>query len=137
MQEAQKTLRRCSEILLLERGTGLIEKLLLCLSDFVLNAIDALTTRLKFAQTLFDIPVQIFFSLLRIGEIVAKLTDAPCIAANARLIAAAPDLYAACRANVRDLRNVIASLDSDDSQYEALLAIVRDTEAALAKAGAK
>jgi hypothetical protein len=37
-----------------------------------------------------------------VGQIVAKLTDSPEIVANARLIAASPDLLAACEAFLRE-----------------------------------
>ena len=67
-------MRRCSEILFLERGSRFIEKLLLSLSHFVINAINSLATRFQFAQTLFDICVKIFFSLLCIGEIIADIS---------------------------------------------------------------
>ncbi len=35
------------------------------------------------------------------GEIIARLTDSPNIAGNANLLAAAPDLLAACKAHVQ------------------------------------
>jgi hypothetical protein len=62
------------------------------------------------------------------GEIVAKLTDAPCIAANARLIAAAPCMLAA-------LEGVVAGwYAKDDWAFEAIHKAVIDATAAIAKA---
>lgn len=75
------------------------------------------------------------------GEIIAKLTDSPSIAANARLIAAAPDLYAACKELLRLAADpqchgyIIRGADGSVSKVRVSNEIIADARALLAQIG--
>ncbi len=64
------------------------------------------------------------------GHIVARLTDAVEIAANARLIAAAPDLLAACKAALAEIES-----PSRFGYRPEEMDLIRSLHAAITKAG--
>lgn len=69
------------------------------------------------------------------GEIVAKLTDSPCIAANARLIAASPSMHAVLSRLVAMCDAGYDMRDGDGAMHEVSIPLINDARALLAQIG--
>lgn len=71
------------------------------------------------------------------GDMIADLKDCPNAQANARLIAAAPDLLTACRCALADLEGIMPEFEPDGDRTHPGWETIKDLKRAIKKAGSK